>query len=160
MSNQIVGLSGIASEEKVCLTPEPLSLLDEIALVLKNEPASRHSYFQLRYFLIGKEPTNQGKMWQCLRELKTRNESLCSLDLEVEETKDRLELLDIAVEKIKNPQVSSFGIDSPNELSELNKREQAIKLRQIERQKKSIETSLQSLAERKKWLEEESKFFL
>lgn len=160
MSNQIVGLSGIESEEKVWITPdmEPMPLLAEIDTVLKNEPASRHSYFQLKYFLIGKEPTNQGKMWQCLRELKTRRESLSSIELEVEETKDRLELLDIKVEKIKTPTMNSFGIDSPDD--ELFKREQVIKLRQAERQRLAIEASLQTLAERKKWLEEESKFFL
>lgn len=163
MSNQIVGLEGIESEEKVWITPNiaPAPLLSQIDEVLKNEVASRHSYFQLKYFLIGKEPTNQGKMWQCLRELKTRRESLYSLELEVEETKDRLELLDIKVEKIKNPQtMSQFGIDTPDELTDLGKREQAVKLRQSERQRKAILASLESLVERKKWLEEESKFFL
>lgn len=160
MSNQIVGLSGIESEEKVWIKPKPPCLLAEIEKVLENEPASRHSYFQLKYFLIGKEPTNQGKMWQCLRELKTRKESLDSLELEVEETKDRLELLDIKIERIKNPGVSPFGIDGPDDLSELDKREQVIRLRQAERQKAAIKTSLENLAERKKWLQEESRFFL
>lgn len=155
MSNQIVGLKGIESEEKVWITPKAPCLLAEIEKVLENEPASRHSYFQLKYFLIGKEPTNQGKMWQCLRELKTRKESLDSLELEVEETKDRLELLDIKIERIKNP---TFGVDG--NYDELFDREQAIKLRQALRQKTAIEKSLETLAERKKWLEEESRFFL
>lgn len=157
MSNQIVGLSGIKSEEKVWIKPKSPCLLAEIEKVLENEPASRHSYFQLKYFLIGKEPTNQGKMWQCLRELKTRKESLDSLELEVEETKDRLELLDIKIEKIKNSEIKTDNLDN---LLELNKREQIIKLRQAERQKAAIKTTLENLAERKKWLQEESKFFL
>lgn len=132
-------------------------LLSEIDNVLKNEVSSRHSYFQLKYFLIGKEPTNQGKMWQCLRELKTRRESLASIELEIEETKDRLELLDIRIEKIMNPQ-NLFGIDSP--ITEIETREKTIKLRQAERQKKSLENNLASIAEKRKWIEEEAQFFL
>lgn len=152
MSNQIVGLQGIESEEKVWITPCTESklvatpvLLEEINKVLEHEVTSRHSYFQLRYFLIGKEPTNQGKMWQCLRELKTRKESLESIDLELAETKDRLELLDINIEDLRK--------DS-------NQKVVTIKIRQAERQRKAIETNIVSLGERKKWLEEESKFFL
>ena len=61
---------------------------EKISELLKNEVVSRHSYFQLKYFLIGKEPTNQAKMWQCLRELKARQEILNSVDLQLEEEKD------------------------------------------------------------------------
>ena len=73
------------------------NLREEIKELLKNEVAQRHSYFQLKYFLIGKEPTYQSKMWQCLRELKTRYDSLEAIDLEREEVKDKIELLDISV---------------------------------------------------------------
>lgn len=130
-------------------------LIEEIQDVLKNEVSSRHSYFQLRYFLIGKEPTNQSKMWQCLRELKTRHESLSNLDLEREETKDRIELLDISIEKLEedNPYLQDAKASIKN-------RETIIKIRQIQRQKTAAQASLSSLEERKKWLEEESRFFL
>lgn len=130
-------------------------LIEEIQDVLKNEVSCRHSYFQLRYFLIGKEPTNQSKMWQCLRELKTRHESLSNLDLEREETKDRIELLDISIEKLEedNPYLQDVKASIKN-------RETIIKIRQIQRQKTAAQASLSSLEERKKWLEEESRFFL
>ena len=60
---------------------ELMTAMDDL---LKNEVVQRHSYFQLKYFLIGKEPTNQAKMWQCLRELKTRRQSLKAISLEIE----------------------------------------------------------------------------
>ena len=59
-----------------------MELKEEISRILKNEVAERHSYFQLRYFLIGKEPTIQSKMCQCIKERKIRKEALDSLELE------------------------------------------------------------------------------
>jgi hypothetical protein len=68
---------------------------DEIDELLKtNNINQRHSYFQLKYFLIGKEPTLQSKMWQCLRELKTRSESLKNIVLENDDLKDKIEILE------------------------------------------------------------------
>lgn len=130
-------------------------LIVEMDEVLKYEVAQRHSYFQLKYFVIGKEPTIQSKMWQCLRELKTRRESLNSIELELEDSKDKLELLDISIEKI-----TSIDNCAKMALSSIAQRENAIKVRQIERQKKAAQANLLQLIERQKWLEEESRFFL
>ena len=138
-------------------------MLDLIDKALENEVCSRHSYFQLRYFLIGKEPTIQAKMWQCLRELKTRRESLSALDLEIEETKDKIELLNINIEKIKIEQNFEEPDNTKGHLIiyiELNKQEGDIKIRQAERQIKSAEVNLAQLTEKQKWLEEECQFFL
>lgn len=42
--------------------------------ILKKVPSARHSYFQMQHFVLGNEPTIQGKLWQCLLELKTKKE--------------------------------------------------------------------------------------
>ena len=60
-------------------------------LLSQQEISQRHSYFQLKYFLIGKEPTYQSKMWQCLRELRNRVESLDNMSLEIDELKDKID---------------------------------------------------------------------
>ena len=122
--------------------------------LLETEVTQRHSYFQLKYFLIGKEPTNQAKMWQCLRELKTRRQSLKAISLEREDLKDKLELLDI------NKQRKTSELDKNDGSDELLFKELRIGLRQIERQIKSLEENLQEINERQKWIEEESKFFV
>lgn len=127
-------------------------LFDEINAVLKYEPCQRHSYFQLKYFLIGKEPTNQSKMWQCLRELKSRKDSLEALDLESEDSKDKLELLDITLERLR------MKLELVQD--DLSKREMQIQINQTNRQKASLEANVLQLVERKNWIEEESKFFL
>lgn len=118
--------------------------LEEIENILKLEVAQRHSYFQLKYFLIGKEPTNQSKMWQCLRELKARKEALDNLNLEIENTKDNLELLEISSEQY---------IDGEN-------REMNIKKRQNGRMIAATKDKLIQLEKRKQWTEEEMVFFL
>ena len=38
------------------------SIKKEMSKILEHQLPERHSYFQLRYFLIGKEPTNQSKI--------------------------------------------------------------------------------------------------
>jgi len=133
-----------------------LNDIDEV--ISKKEINQRHSYFQLKYFLVGKEPTMQSKMWQCLRELKNRSESLKSIDLETEELKDKLELLDINVQKVKRDRENNQSEDKV--LHDLFLKECDIKIRQLDRQKKALEQSCKYIQERKRWISEESRFFL
>lgn len=137
-----------------------LTIREEMHKILEKSPSERHSYFQLRYFLIGKEPTHQGKMWQCLRELKVRKESLNSLELELEDQKDKLELLEVE-EGLLNVSQNDLENSEKNEIiKKLKTKENYIKLRKIKRQKTSIISSLSDLLNKKKYIEEESIFFL
>jgi len=74
-------------------------IMERINKILENELSERHSYFQLKYFVIGKEPTLQGKMWQCIRELRSRKDSLDSTEIQNHELNDKKELIDIKIEK-------------------------------------------------------------
>lgn len=134
------------------------NLMDE---VLKREITSRHSFFQLKYFVIGKEPTYQAKMWQCLRELKARKDSLTAIDFEIENTKDNIELLEIQIEEHNTilPPWNTENLQGAD-YSHPDDRKHAIKIRQLERHLKSTEHSLVQLEERKKWLLQEAQFFL
>ena len=125
---------------------------EKISELLKNDVASRHSYFQLKYFLIGKEPTNQAKMWQCLRELKSRQEVLNSSDLQIEEEKDNLEIYNISLLRIDSKEKEIKD--------ELDLRELAIKKRQIKRNMSNTSNAIQSLISKKKDTEEECEFFI
>lgn len=124
--------------------------LPQVDEALQHEVAQRHSYFQLKYFVVGKEPTTQAKMWQCLREMKSRRESLTAIELEIEEAKDRVELLDIGVIRLES--------ETPGD--NLAVRESGIKLRQLKRKKIAAENSVLQLGEKRKWLLEELRFFL
>lgn len=117
----------------------------ELERITKNESKERHSYFQLQYFLIGKEPTVQAKMWRCIRELKTRKESMEALNLEIEDANDDLELLDI--------EDTSFGITADENVLKISERKKT-------RRKIGLQHRLTSLQNRLKSLEEESAFIV
>lgn len=114
---------------------------------------SRHSFFQLKYFLVEKEPTNQSKMWQCIRELKSRADNLRASTLQIEEEKDKLELQEIYLQKLKKIE------EENNEKDELSLRETKIKIRQVTRHIESIKENIAKLEQTKKYIEEESDFF-
>lgn len=79
---------------------ETLKLLNE---ALKNDMADRHSYYQLKYFLVDSEPTHQARLWQCLREMRSRRDTINSICLELEDARDRIAInqakAEIAAEK-------------------------------------------------------------
>ncbi len=136
-------------------TENLVSAMDEI---LDVDITARHSYFQLKYFVIGKEPTHQARLWQCLREIKARKDSLKAINWEIEDAQDNLELLDIDIKEQSNLQKNrenSIAYDSskPDLRAEIN-------LRKLHRKKLAQEEHLMQLQEKKKWIEEEGKFFL
>lgn len=59
------------------------SLLDRIKEITASVTEDRHSYFQLKYFVIGKEPTVQAKIRACVRELADRQASIIALEAEL-----------------------------------------------------------------------------
>jgi len=123
-------------------------LQDKIQNLMKNDVVERHSYFQLKYFVIGKEPTTQAKLWRCIRELESRNKSLQAIELEIEDTNDDIELLHI---EIKDP----FG-NNP----ERNKNKIQIQTRKNERKTKALVEKLNNLKNKKRYIEEEASFFV
>jgi hypothetical protein len=124
---------------------------DEIATLLKdNDLADRPSLFQMQCFILQKEPTVQGKLHQCLLELKSRKDTLTALELEIEEQTDRLEITEIATLRRINA--------LPND--ELGEREKVIILRQNERQKTAIINHLDKISHKKKMIEEECQFWV
>lgn len=134
-------------------TGEMINIMKESDLLIKIDelmefvPEARHSYFQLKYFVIGKEVTHQAKLWQCLKELAVRKEVIDSAMLQIEEMKDRIELLEIR--KIKKGKNTS-----------LDNREWVIRCRQIERKKTALHLSIKKLEENKTFALQEARFFV
>lgn len=61
----------------------------------------RHTDFQIEHFIIGKETSLYGKIWQCLRELNQRKENLEAIELELLELDDNLALEHIHLRKLE-----------------------------------------------------------
>lgn len=61
--------------------------------IINTQVPSRPSYFQLRHFVLGKEPTTQAKLKRCVEELRTRNNDIFSIKNEINACHDKISLL-------------------------------------------------------------------
>lgn len=131
-------------------------LMSDISEILKNEVAERHSYFQMKYFIVNKEPTHQSKMWQCLREIKSRHDSLLSLDMEVEDSKENLELMQMDVDRL------TLSLERKRSVGGKPKplRRNEIRLNKARRHLLAASRNLDALEKKRKNLEEEAAFFV
>ncbi len=117
--------------------------------ILSHEVVERHSLFQLQCFVLAKEPTIQGKLQQCLREIKSRKQSLDAINLEIEEQQDKLEVLDMNLaEFIESEPSGKYG-----------EQRKKIQIRSFERQSKSIGNNLKDLVKKRNDISEELQFF-
>lgn len=130
--------------------------LQQVDKVLEKAPENRHSYYQLKYFVIGKEPTIQSKMWQCLRELQSRKETMDGLAVQIEDNKDEIELSELEVEKIE-----TMVLSAKNEsLDRIYNKEKSIKLRKLKRKKETLIENINKLEKKLEFVVQEARFFL
>lgn len=120
-------------------------------LLIKTEPAisHRHTFFQLKHFVIGKELTTQAKMQKCLKEIEARVESINGMNLSIEEAEDDLELLNL---KISN-------LEKKKEKKGINKQYKDIQIKKLNRKKTLLSNSIQNINKKLKETEEEVSFF-
>ena len=120
-------------------------MLNEIKKILdKDIVVNRHSDYQIEKFIIGKELTPSAQAWQCVRELKSRYESLVSLEMELENILDDIEIKKIEIE----------------EEQEKNTTKTPFLVRKLERTLKNLEINHKKLLENKKNYEDESQKFI
>ncbi len=137
------------------------NLLKNIEKVLEKAPENRHSFFQLHYFVIGKEVTNQGRMWQCLRELQSRKETIDHCNFQIEEMKDQLDLMEIELGKIDlGLEPGRHGRSDDALLNALYEREWEVRCRKHDRTKKKITEAITQMEQKKQYAIQEAKFFL
>ena len=115
-------------------------MLSKIKEILDREiVVNRHSDFQIEKFIIGKELTPSARAWQCVRELKSRYESLLNLEMEMENVKDDIEIKKIEIEEEK----------------EKNNRKTPFLIRKLQRSLVNLENNYAKLNENKKNYEDE-----
>jgi hypothetical protein len=125
---------------------------EKIKEILKNTPVGRSSFFQMKYFILGKEQTHQARLWRCVQEVNTKSEEIDFIKLELEELADKLALLDLETKKMRvNP-----GVPDPEGLY---KEELEIFHRQRSRKKTSLIKSQSKLTRKLEELKEEAIFY-
>jgi hypothetical protein len=105
----------------------------------------KHTNFQIEHFMIGKEFTTEGKIWQCIRELSARRDTLKNINLELSDAEDNLQLIKIKIEKLKVKSTFSKNRD----LEILNQKQKEILIRKCERKLQSLDNLHQNVIERK-----------
>lgn len=125
--------------------------------LLQAEVVDRHSLFQLKYFIIGKEPTHQSKLWRCLREIESRKESIEQLKLEIDNIKDKKELLNLDISDLKKELKEAENHNMPVEPKSHKKSE--IKVRMNLRRQCSLDKNIKNLNKKLKFLYQEMDFF-
>lgn len=122
------------------------------------EMPERHTYFQLKNFVIGKECTVQGQLWQVVKEIRARKDSAEALKTQIADLQDNLELVDIRIEQLRLPENNELDIPVANQL--LRDRERGVLIRKAQREKESTEKSIGKLEEKVKYLFEEITYFV
>jgi hypothetical protein len=119
-------------------------------LISKSGACGRHTFYQLKHFVLGKELTTQAKMWKCIRELEARLGSAKSIIRGIEEANDDLEILRIKADILEKKKTKR----------PLHRRYKEIRGRKLERSMSALEESIADMRKRLSEAEEEMRFFL
>lgn len=120
-------------------------------LLAGRDVVNRHSFFQMKYFIINKEPTHQAKLWRCMREMFSRREAIEAMQMELDDCQDNLGLTDIEIERQNRTNIEG---------DPLNTKEVELKIRKLERKRKAIQATVASLEKKLVETQEEAAFFL
>ena len=130
-------------------------IIEQVDAILKNaEMPDRHTFFQIEKFIIGKEPTAQGQIWQITRELQARRETIDSYKKDLADAEDNLELFDIKVERLNR----EIRLMAQDEEMDLNIKENEINIRKLQRDKESLIKSSRKVNNKLKCILEEMEF--
>ncbi len=111
--------------------------------LIKSTTRQGPSFFQLHFFVIGKEPTLQSKMHKCLEEIGQRHAAIQNVELEIEELNDVIELHQLDIKRADR---------------RFQAEEREIRIRQINRKIKSTVTHIQTLKDKIDAWQDEIKF--
>lgn len=117
---------------------------EQVSKITNMDVPNRATMFQLNFFILGKEPTHQAKLRRCVDELTAKKRQLDAMLLEVEDTKDRNELLQMESELIPASLV----------------KEREVRIRMAERKIAANNKAIADLHDRVKNLQEEMLFFV
>lgn len=140
-------------------------LMERVQTILdKVDLPDRHSFFQIEKFIIAKEPTAQGQLWQIVREMQSRIETIDSYQKQLENAEDDLELFDIKIERLGEEirLIAQETIADPvkGSIRQLNIREHEVNIRKLQREKGVLVDSAQAAAKKLKSVLEELSFLL
>jgi len=130
------------------MSTELIAKTDEILAGI--EIPDRSTFFQLKNFVLGKEPTIHGQIWACIRNIDDRREQIDTLELEIENAEDDVKLLDIQVARIKAEEMTPLPV--------CWEEERGLRIRKVERQKTALLKNTEKLKKKIKYILEELQY--
>ena len=116
----------------------------------KNQISHRHTFYQLKHFVLGKEVTTQSKLQKCLREMDARRSASKSMAVGIEESEDDLKILGLKMQEL----------DKKKTKSELHREYKTIQKRKLVRKQEALAETIQEMRKKLSETEEEMSFFL
>lgn len=113
----------------------------------------RHTYFQMKHFIVGKEPTIQGQLWQVVRELRSRRETLEAMTEQLADLEDDISLCHM---RIVNIRTEMTQLEEANQA----RTERGIALNKAERQRRAMYRTKTSLEHKIVYLSQEIAYLL
>jgi hypothetical protein len=122
----------------------------------KADLPDRHTFFQLEKFNIGKEPTAQARLWQIVREMQARMETVDSYRKQLEDAEDNLELFDLKIARLSR-QIREEAKQEAT-YTDLNIGEYEINIRKLKREKEALVLASRKVRKKLKCILEELTF--
>lgn len=119
-------------------------------LIESSQISSRHTFYQLKHFVLGKEVTTQSKLQKCLREIDARYSSIKSMIVGLDDMEDEIKILDLKI----------AILDKKKAKNELHKEYKSIQKRKLNRKKVALFDSIKETKNKVKETEEEMSFFI
>ena len=126
------------------------STYDRAKKITEGRVCSRHTFFQLKHFVLGKELTTQAKLQKCIREIDARRRSLKSMILGLEDLKDELAVIDL----------KESALEKKKPKGALDNEHKAIQKRRLGRRREMLLDSVEETEQKIRETEEETEFFM
>lgn len=97
-------------------------MLEVNDLIGKNDIVRRHSYFQIKNFIVNSEPTHQARLHKILIELSAKKSNIESMHLQRQDLMDDRDMLKVKEEMLTEDIKKNISDKLVNKLKEIEKR--------------------------------------
>lgn len=119
-------------------------------IMAKSFVPDRATYFQMKNFILGKEPTAQGQIWATIRAIEGKREEIDCLQDGIADQEDNIGMAEVHLDRIRSNQGGN----------DWEKREQVICLRKSERNLASLRKNLEKLKKKLGFVFDELKYYV
>lgn len=126
------------------------STYEKACAITEGRSCERHTFYQLKHFVLGKELTTQAKLQKCIREINARKKSLKSMILGLEDASDELRSMELKL----------ASLEKKNVKDPLDREHLEIQKRRLKRKMDMVSDSIEEIGQKIRETEEETEFFM